>query len=175
MKIYQTRPTDERSPVETAVYILLEQLNIPFERVDHEVKNTIEECGDVSEALGVEICKNLFLCNRQKTDFYLVMLPGKKKFETKKLSKLLGVSRLSFAPEEFLPQFLGLYPGSVSILGLMNDVQQRVRLVMDCEVAKSSFIGCHPCQNTSSLKIATKDVLEKFLPFVQHFPAILEL
>ncbi len=175
MKVYRTRPEDARSPAEEAVYDLLEQLDIAFERVDHEPKETIFQCADVEQLLGISICKNLFLCNRQKTQYYLAVLPGGKKFETKKLSKLLGISRLSFAPQEMLPELLGLFPGSVSVLGLMNDTEGRVKLVMDREVAQQPFFGCHPCQNTTSLKLRTKDVLQRFLPYINHQAVILEL
>lgn len=175
MKIYRERPSDERSVSEMKCYDLLERCEIPFERVDHEPAYTIEDCQEISETLQIEICKNLFLCNRQKTQFYLVMMPGGKKFDTKTFSKILGVSRLSFAPEERLPELLGLYPGSVSILGLMNDTKSLVRLVIDRPVIEQEFIGCHPCANTSSLKIPTKDVLEKILPAIHHEPTVVEL
>ncbi|MBE7043203.1 MAG: prolyl-tRNA synthetase associated domain-containing protein [Ruminococcaceae bacterium] len=175
MEIYQTRPTDPREPQEIRCYDLLEQLQIPFERVDHQATDSIEECDWVSKVLGIEICKNLFLCNRQKTEFYLVMMPGKKKFETRVLSKALEVARLSFAPQELLPELLGLHPGSVSILGLMNDKENHVRLIMDRDVITKAYIGCHPCKNTSSLKIATADVMKKLLPAIHHEPTIVDL
>lgn len=175
MTIYQTRPEDHREPAETACYDLLDKLKVPYERADHKEADTIEDCAEISSALGVEICKNLFLCNRQKTQFYLVMMPGDKKFETKTLSKILEVARLSFAPVEMLPELLGLYPGSVSVLGLMNDTENQVRLVIDRDVITKEFVGCHPCKNTSSLKILTKDLLEKILPAVHHAPTIVDL
>ncbi|MDY4976598.1 MAG: prolyl-tRNA synthetase associated domain-containing protein [Clostridia bacterium] len=175
MRVYQNRPEDLRSPVEEACYDLLERLHIPFERTDHEAKDTIGQCADVEQALGISICKNLFLCNRQKTQYYLVVLPGEKKFDTKKLSKLLGTARLSFAPQEKLPELLGLQPGSVSILGLMNDKDGQVRLVMDKEVTEQPFFGCHPCRNTTSLKLRTKDVLETILPHLHHEATVLDL
>ncbi len=175
MEIYTTRPDDEREPQEKRCYDLLEQLNVPFERVDHDAADTIEECDEVSRVLGIKICKNLFLCNRQKSEFYLVMMPGEKKFETKVLSKQLGVSRLSFAPQEMLPELLGLAPGSVSILGLMNDKENKVRLCIDKEVLEKEFIGCHPCKNTTSLKLATLDIKNKLLPAVHHEMTVVEL
>lgn len=175
MEIYTGRPTEEREPREMRCYELLEGLNIPFERVDHAQADTIEECNEISQVLGVEICKNLFLCNRQKTEFYLVMMPGGKKFETKVLSKALGVARLSFAPQELLPDLLGLTPGSVSLLGLMNDTENKVRLCVDKEVLEKEFIGCHPCKNTSSLKLATEDVKRKLLPAMHHEMTVVDL
>lgn len=164
-----------RLPKEMAVYDLLEKLEIPYLRLDHEVAPSIEACQDVDKILGIEICKNLFLCNRQKTDFYLLMMPGTKAFKTKELSHQIGTARLSFADAAFMEEFLDITPGSVSIMGLMNDKGNRVRLLIDREVAESEFLGCHPCINTSSMKLRTKDVLEKFLPAVGHGYTVVEL
>lgn len=152
--IYTTRPTDERLEKENRVYDLLEELNIPFVRIDHDAMNTIDECQDVDRLLGVEICKNLFLCNSQKTKFYLLMMPGRKKFITRDFCKQINSSRLSFAPPEYMKAYLDLTPGSASILGLMNDHEHHVQLVMDQEVVDQPLIGCHPCINTSSLTLS---------------------
>ncbi len=165
--LYTGRPdTAGRLPKEMAVYDLLEKLGIPYVRVDHEVAPTIEACREIDALLGVEMCKNLFLCNRQKTDFYLLLMPGEKSFRTKELSAQIGSARLSFAGEAFLEEFMNLTPGSVTVLGLMNDENHRVRLLIDREILESEYLGCHPCINTSSLKIRTQDLLEKFLPYI---------
>ena len=169
------RPTDARLPQEMACYDLLEHLQIPFWRIDHTEAATIEECAKVEQILGIHICKNLFLCNRQKTAFYLLMMPGDKPFHTKDLSAQIGASRLSFADPTHMWAFLHVTPGSVSILGLMNDRENRVRLLIDREVEKSEFLGCHPCKNTTSLRLRTADVLQKFLPAVGHVPTIVDL
>ena len=165
--LYTGRPdTAGRLPKEMAVYDLLEKLGFPYVRVDHEVAPTIEACREIDALLGVEMCKNLFLCNRQKTDFYLLLMPGEKSFRTKELSAQIGSARLSFAGEAFLEEFMNLTPGSVTVLGLMNDENHRVRLLIDREILESEYLGCHPCINTSSLKIRTQDLLEKFLPYI---------
>ena len=160
---------------EMAVYELLDELEIPYLRVDHEAAATVDDCHEVDEALGIHICKNLFLCNRQKTDFYLLMMPGLKKFKTKELSAQLGTARLSFAEAEYMEEFLNITPGSVSVMGLMNDKENRVRLLIDQELLQDEFVGCHPCVNTASLKIRMKDILEKFLPHVGHDYTAVEL
>ena len=160
---------------EMAVYELLNELEIPYLRVDHEAAATVDDCHEVDEALGIHICKNLFLCNRQKTDFYLLMMPGLKKFKTKELSSQLGTARLSFAEAEYMEEFLNITPGSVSVMGLMNDKENRVRLLIDQELLQDKFVGCHPCVNTASLKIRMKDILEKFLPHVGHDYTAVEL
>ena len=175
-EIYTTAPTDgQRLEKEMRVYGVLEQLNIPFERGDHEEAMTMEACKAIDQALGITMCKNLFLCNRQKTNFYLLLMPGEKKFLTKDFSKQLGVSRLSFADGEFMEKYLDITPGSVSILGLMNDKEHHVHLSIDQELLQEEYLGCHPCINTSSLKIKTSDIMEKFLKYTGHEATIVEL
>lgn len=177
MERYQGRPetNESRLQKEIAVYDLLDELQIPYERVDHEVMMTIADCAEVDQTLQITICKNLFLCNHQKTEFYLLMMPGEKKFVTKEVCKKIPSPRLSFADESYMEEFLNITPGSVSIMGLMNDTQNRVKLLIDREIAESEYLGCHPCINTSSLKLRTKDVLEKFLPKVHHSYQVLDL
>lgn len=162
---------------EIRVYDLLDKLNIDYERVDHEEANTIEACEKVEIALGegTSICKNLFLCNSQKTKFYLLMMPGRKVFKTKDLSKQINSARLSFAGAEFMEKFLDITPGSVSVMGLMNDTENQVQLLIDREVMEPEFFACHPCMNTSSIKLKCKDVLEMYLPSVLHEPIFVEL
>lgn len=176
--LYSGRPADasHRLSKEIRTYDLLDQLQIPYWRLDHDATATIADCHDVDLRLDIEICKNLFLCNAQKTDFYLLMMPGHKKFKTAKLSRQIGSSRLSFAGPEYMEEFLDITPGSVSVLGLMNDTGMRVRLLIDKDVLDHhEFIGCHPCINTSSLKIRTSDILEKFLPHVKHPHTLVDL
>lgn len=174
--LYTGRPDAKgRLEKEMAVYDVLEELQIPYVRVDHEAVDTIEGCEEIGELLGAPICKNLFLCNRQETDFYLLLMPGDKAFKTKELSHQIGSARLSFAKPEYMEKLLNLTPGSVSIMGLLFDKEQRVRLLIDRDVAESEEVAFHPCINTSSLKVSTKDILEKFLPRVGHGYEVVEL
>lgn len=168
--VYTGRPADctGRLPKEIRVYDALEELGIPFARMDHEAIYTIEGCHAIEEFLGISLCKNLFLCNSRKTKFYLLLMPGEKRFVTKEFCPLINSPRLSFAPEEFMVKFLDITPGSVSVMGLLNDKEHQVQLVIDEEVLKEEYLGCHPCINTSSIRIATRDLLEKFLPYVGH-------
>ena len=167
--LYEDIPGKEgRLPREMAVYEFLKELEISYQRLDHEAMATIEDCQDVDRLLGIHMCKNLFLCNSQKTNFYLLMMPGEKKFKTKELSSQIGSARLSFASEEFMEEYLHISPGAVSIMGLMNDKENHVRLLIDEDVLKDEYIGCHPCVNTASLRLKTQDVTEKFLPAVGH-------
>lgn len=160
------KDTSGRQDREIRTYKFLDELGIEFDRTDHpdEPATSMEVCADIDAILNVKICKNLFLCNRQKTAFYLLIMPGDKPFKTKELSGQLGISRLSFADEEHMLEYLDLLPGSVSVLGLMNDKDQKVRLVIDEDVLKEDFFGCHPCMNTSSIRFRTKDLTDKILP-----------
>ena len=174
---YEGRPgnVSERLEKEQRCYALLDELQIPYARVDHEHADTIEACEAVEQVLGEKICKNLFLCNRQKTQFYLLMLEGEKVFKTKDLSKQLGVARLSFAAPADMEKYLDITPGSVSVLGLMNDHDGRVRLLIDRDLLDDTYLCCHPCINTSTLAVSTQDILTKFLPAVHHEPIIVDL
>ena len=177
MELYNGRPIDltGREDREIRVYDLLDSLGIEYQRTDHGHADTMEACNEIDAVLDVLICKNLFLCNRQKTDFYLLMMPGDKVFKTKDLSQQINSARLSFAGEEYMKEYLDITPGSVSIMGLMNDTDNHVQLLIDKEVLEGDSLGCHPCINTSSLKLKTKEVMEKFLPAVHHEAIIVEL
>ena len=153
---------------ESAGYDFLDKLEISYARVGHDAAETMEACAEIDTRLGVKMCKNLFLCNRQQTDFYLLLMPGDKPFKTKELSGQLGVARLSFASGEKMEEYLGLLPGSVSVMGLMNDGTRAVRLLIDADLLREERLGCHPCVNTASLNIAMRDILQKFLPATGH-------
>ena len=173
--LYSERPVDKREENEIRCYDVLEHLNIDYIRVDHEQADTIEDCKFVEEVLGHTICKNLFLTNRQNTEFYLLLMPGDKPFKTKYLSKQLGTSRLSFAGAEAMIENLDVQPGSVSVLGILNDKNKKVHLVIDREIYDDEYICCHPCRNTSTLKIKTRDVIEKIIPYSEHDITIVDL
>ena len=177
MQLETGRPaTNEgRLDKEIRCYDLLDSLGVDYQRIDHEPANTMEACAAIDEALQATICKNLLLCNRQETVFYLLMIPGWKVFKTSELSKKIGSSRLSFAKPEYMEQFLDITPGSVSILGLMNDKDHHVNLLMDEDVLKGEFIGMHPCINTSSLKMKITDLMEKVIPAMGHAPTLVQL
>ena len=177
MKLENGRPADcsGRMDKEIRVYDLLDKLGIEYQRIDHEAAMTMEACAAIDEVLDATICKNLLLCNRQCTNFYLLMIPGNKVFKTSVLSKQIGSSRLSFADAEYMERFLDITPGSVSVLGLMNDHENQVQLLIDEDVLKGEFFGCHPCINTSSLRLKTADLMEKIIPAMGHEPRIVNL
>lgn len=173
-QLYDSAP-EAASERAMACFSLLDTLAIPYQRIEHDRADTMELCAAISDALKVRICKNLFLCNRQQTAFYLLTMPEDKPFYTKDLSHQIGSSRLSFAPAETMEQLLGCTPGSASVLGLKNDTGHRIRLLMDREVCEAEWFACHPCDNTGSLKFRTRDLLETFLPHVGHTYEVVEL
>ena len=177
MELLNGRPTNtqDRLDKEIRVYDFLDSLGVSYQRIDHEAAMTMEACEEIDRTLEATICKNLLLCNRQETQFYLLMLPGDKVFKTKNLSAQIGSSRLSFAKAEYMEKYLDITPGSLSVLGLMNDKDRMVRLLIDEDVLTGEYIGCHPCINTSSLRISTKDMTEKIIPELKHNPKLVRL
>ena len=177
MELQNGRPADcaGRLPKEVRCYDFLDRLGIAYQRIDHAPADNMEACEEIDRALDAVICKNLLLCNRQKTAFYLLMLPGDKHFKTSVLSKEIGSSRLSFAPEELLWELLHCTPGSATVLGLANDTENRVQLLIDRDVYDAPCFSCHPCICTSTLRLKTADVLETLLPAIGHAPVIVDL
>ena len=179
MELQKGRPenTDNRLDKEIRVYDFLDKLGIQYQRIDHEAAMTMEACEEIDHALGdnTTICKNLFLCNRQEADFYLLLMPGDKPFKTKDLSAQIHSARLSFAKPEYMEKYLDITPGSVSVLGLMNDSEKKVQLLIDEDVMKEPYFGCHPCINTSSLKFTTEDLMQKIIPALEHEPVTVTL
>ena len=172
--VYTGRPSDGRLPQEEAIYDKLEELSIPYTRVDHDHADTMEDCLQIESVLGGRICKNLFLCNRQQTDFYLVMMPGDKPFKTKFLSAQLGCARLSFADGDHMAQYLQTTPGSVSALELLFDTDHRVQLVIDRALMEDDFISGHPGISTSTLRLAREDLL-RYAASTGHEPVYVDL
>ena len=177
MELVNGRPEDctGRLDKEIRVYDLLDRLGVAYQRIDHPAAMTMEDCVAIDEKLDAVICKNLLLCNRQCTAFYLLMIPGDKVFKTSALSKQIGSSRLSFASAEYMERYLDITPGSVSVLGLMNDHDNAVQLLIDEDVLKGEYFGCHPCINTSSLRLKMSDLMDKILPEVHHTPRMVTL
>ncbi len=174
MVLVEGRPADcsGRLEKEIRVYDLLDRLEVRYQRIDHEAAMTMEACAEIDRVLDATICKNLLLCNRQCTSFYLLMLPGEKSFKTSAFSKQIGSSRLSFADPRYMEEYLDITPGSVSVMGLMNDHDHHVKLYMDEDILKGEYIGFHPCINTSSLRIRTEDLMNKVIPAMGHEPTI---
>mgnify|MGYP000869738786 FL=1 len=177
MELVNGRPESAAGRLEKELhtYDFLDSLGVSYQRIDHEAAMTIDACQEIDVVLNAAICKNLFLCNRQETQFYLLMLPGEKKFKTKEVSAQIGSARLSFAKDIYMEEFLDITPGSVSVLGLMNDKENRVQLLMDEDLLKEPYIGCHPCINTSSLRLRTEDLINKILPAMKHTPVFVKL
>ncbi len=172
MKLYTGRPADtsDRSEKEIKVYDFLDDLEIDYRRLDHAPAFGSEEelCKEIEDSLGARICKNLFLANRQRTKFYMLMIPEHKVFRSSDISKQAGSSRLHFAEAEYMEEMIGCSPGSASVMGLINDTEHRVQLLVDDDVLNAEYVGCHPCINTSSLRIRSADIFEKFVRATGH-------
>ncbi len=178
LKLKIGRPDiSNRLPKELRCYDALDAIGAEYYHVDHidTPADTMEACEAIDRVLGCKICKNLFLCNRQKTDFYMLIMPADKPFKTKDLSAQINSARLSFAEPEFMLEFLDITPGSVSVLGLMNDKSCRVRLIVDKDILNDEYIGCHPCINTTSLKVKTSDIFDRFINEVKHPKTVVNL
>ena len=173
--LHHGRPEERRAETEERCYAFLDGLGVEYDRTDHEHADTIEACHAVEQVLGCEICKNLLLTNRQMTELYLLRMPGEKPFKTRILSKQIGTARLSFAAPEQMLAALGVTPGSVSPLGLLNDTEKKVHLLIDRELLDQEYIGMHPCLNTSTLRLATADLLGSVLPALGVRPRLVEL
>lgn len=177
MELYIGRPEDlsGRLNKEIRVYDYLDKLGIEYARVDHPAAGTMEECHRIESVLGANICKNLFLCNRQKTNFYLLMMPADKVFKTKELSKQIGSARLSFAGPEEMEKYLDITPGAMSVMGLMNDTENNVKLLVDEDILSDEYLGCHPCVNTSCIKLKMSDVTDVYLKATKHDITVVKL
>lgn len=176
IQLYTQAPApDGREEREMRVYQFLDAHSIPYRRLDHEMADTMEKCEEIEKVLGAPICKNLFLCNRQKTNFYMLCMPGDKPFKTKDLSAQIGSARLSFAGEEDMLKYLNIKPGAVSVLGLMNDTKHLVKLLIDEDLKGGVDFACHPCVCTATLLIRTEDLLGNLLPATGHAPQYVHL
>lgn len=168
-------PEDERSALEMKVYDKIRETGIPFERVDNDSISTMEECAEVGEVLGTEICKSILACTRNKSDYYLIIMPGDKRFVTKLVSHAIGSSRLSFASPEDMEELLGTTPGNASPLSVVNDKDGRVKLVMDSELAGGELIACNTGANTTHIRFRTADLLDKYLPACGHEALVIDI
>ena len=172
--IYTGRPADRRTEAEESIYDKLDALSIPYIRVDHDHADTMENCLLIEGKLGAAICKNLFLCNRQQTQFYLLLMRGDKPFKTKFLSAQLGCSRLSFADEGHMADLLHTVPGSVSALELLFDTEGQIQLVIDQPLMQDEYISAHPGLSRSTIRLTREDLL-RFVRATGHEPIVVDL
>lgn len=155
----------------------LENQDVPYTLFEHEAKYTIEDCllePGLAQP-GVTMPRNILLTNRQQTAFYLLIISPRKPFRTAVVSKLLGVSRLSFAPPERLMELMGLLPGAVSPLALLFDREKQVQLVVDDDLLSFEKLWFHPAVNTASVEIATRDFLRRVLPGMGRTPCVITI
>lgn len=170
-KLYEGRPTDaECCQSELGVYEFLDELSVPYHTLKHPAAFTIEECNEVRDRVNAPVFKNLFLTNKQQTRFYLLVLPGEKVFKTKYLSAQINSARLSFAGEDQMKHYLGVTPGSVTPMGLINDKDRCVTLLLDEDLKNYPVFACHPCINTASIVLPFEELINRIIPATGHIP-----
>ena len=168
-KLFKGRPAEMPcTEMENRVYDFLDSLNIDYETLKHPAAFTIEECHKIRDIVNVPVFKNLFLTNKQQTQFYLLLMPGEKVFKTKYLSAQIGAARLSFADENHMMKYLGVTPGSVTPMGLINDTNKEIRFLIDEDVKNYPAFACHPCINSASVVMTLKDLTETVIPASGH-------
>ncbi len=168
-------PQEFANELEKEVYGKLNELNISFDRVDNDVVESMEECLEIDKKLGTEIRKTIIVCNEKKTQFYLIVLPSEKRFDSKEFRNKMECSRVSFAKVEDMERVLGVLPGSATVMSVIKDNDNIVQVVIDKEVADEEFFGCNTGANTRHIKIKTKDLIDVILPNLNHEPKIIEL
>ena len=174
-EIYTSKPNSFKTELHEMVYNTLEALEIPFERVDTDEAITMEDCVEIGKKLDTSIVKTLFLCNRQKTNFYLFVTTEDKPFVTKDFSRALEISRVSFASPEMLFDMLGTKVGSATALSCVFDKENKVKIILDKDAVSSEWYGCSDGTTTGYMKLKTEDLINKYLPFSNHIPTIIEI
>ena len=164
---YMSPDSEYTETHENKIYATLDKLGIAYQSLHHPAIMTMEEGAEIAQKLGCTSCKSLFLTNKQQ-EYFMLLLPANKKLKTKELAGQIGSSHLSFASEKAMENLLCTFPGAVSILGLIYDKENKVQLLIDKEILESTYIGCHPCVNTFSLKIRLEHILKILLPKISH-------
>jgi len=173
--VYTTPPSEFKTVLQEKTYRALQELHIPFERVDTDEAITMEDCIQINKVLNVKVVKTLFLCNRQQTSFYLFITAGDKPFKTKDFSKALGVSRVSFAPADLMEKMLGTKVGATTVFSALLDKDNAIPVVFDKEVTCEEWYGCTDGTTTCYMKVKTEHILHAFLPYTKHLPLIIEV
>ncbi len=174
-EIQRTAPTECKTLLQAKVYQTLEQLHIPFERVDTDEAITMEDCVLIDAKLNMKMVKTLFLCNRQQTNFYLFITAGDKPFHSKEFSNALGVARVSFAPAEKMETMLGTKIGAATVFSALLDSDRKVQIVFDKDILAEEWYGCSDGTTTGYMKVRTNQIVHEFLTYTNHTPAIIDV
>lgn len=163
-QVFTKHPETTATQKEMDSYLFLENNGVEYIRAEHDEAATIELCEEIEKVIDAKICKNLLLCNRQQTKFYMLLIPGDMVFKTKYLSAQINSARLSFAGGDKMEELLNVTPGSLTVLSLMYDKNKEVELLIEKNVFKEEYFGCHPCVNSATVRFLTADLKEKVLP-----------
>ncbi len=173
--IFTTSPEEYKNKIQEIVYRTLDELSISYERVETDEAITMEDCIEIDKKLNMKMVKTLFLCNRQETNFYLYITTGDKKFDSKKFSQELEISRVSFAKEGKMNEMLGTRIGAATIFSSLIDNDLKVQIVIDKDVLNEEYYGCSDGTTTGYMKIKTDDIINKVLPYSKHKETIIEM
>lgn len=173
--IKNTAPESYQTRLQQMVYQTLVKLHIPFERVHTDEAITMEDCTQIDATLKMKMVKTLFLCNRQKTNYYLFITCGTKPFRSKDFSNALGVPRVSFAPVDKMEELLQTKVGAATVFSALLDKNQQVQIVFDKDVLAEEWYGCSDGTTTGYMKVRTAQILHEFLTFAGHTPAVIEV
>lgn len=161
-------PVHYRNELQFLVYKTLNELHIPYQRVETDEVITMEDCAAVNERLQMNMVKTLFLCTRHQQELYLFVTAGNKRFDSKWFSQELNTSRVSFAPEESMHMLLGTNIGAATIFSTLLTSAKDVHLVIDKDVLQEEYYGCSDGTTTGYMKIKTSDITDRFLPATGH-------
>lgn len=152
---------------EKIVYEMFDKLGIVYKKYEHKAVYTIEEAKELNIDMPGRHCKNIFICDRKKRSFFLIILPEDKKLDFRIIENKLSYKGLRFAPEEMLHKYLGVEAGSVTPFGLINDIGKKVEVIVDKDIITADYVSFHPNVNTSTVTIAVED-FNKFLQWCEN-------
>ncbi|MBT2259785.1 YbaK/EbsC family protein (plasmid) [Priestia megaterium] len=174
-EVYTMAPKKYSTPLQESTYLALQQLNIPFQRVDTDEAITMDDCTLINNKLNMKMVKTLFLCNRQQTSFYLFITKGDKPFRSKDFSSALNIARVSFAPEELMKEMVGTKIGAATVFSALLDKNNNVQIVFDKDVMSEEWYGCSDGTTTGYMKVKTEQIINDFLPYTNHKVSIIEV
>lgn len=156
------------------VYTALKKMNISYDLVQHPPALTTEEADSYIEGKEGVRTKTLFLCNRKKSAYYLVIMDDTKRLDMKKLGELIGEKGMQFGSTEKLMEKMLLPPGVVSLFGLLNNTEHDIKIFLDSEMLSERFMSFHANDNSKTIFISTDDMY-KFIHLLDYEYSIINL
>ena len=173
--VYTTSPEKFKNELQEKVYKTLGKLFIKFERVETDEAITMEDCIEIDKKLNMKMVKTLFVTNRQKTNFYLFITCGNKRFDSKRFSSELNISRVSFADSSLMEEILNTKVGATTIFSVLIDKENKINVIIDKDVLNEEYYGCSDGTTTGYMKVKTEDIINKLLPYSNHKEIVIEM